>query len=73
MSFYMSKVSITQIGFALLCIGSVFMYSTQITDPYIVSKWLYTILFVLIITIYCSIRMLLGKSGKFNIQLFNHL
>ena len=49
MSFYMSKVSITQIGFALLCIGSVFMYSTQITDPYIVSKWLYTILFVLII------------------------
>lgn len=36
MSFYMSKVSITQIGFALLCIGSVFMYSTQITDPYIV-------------------------------------
>ena len=42
----MSKVSITQIGFALLCIGSVFMYSTQITDPYIVSKWLYTILFV---------------------------
>lgn len=61
MSFYMSKVSITQIGFALLCIGSVFMYSTQITDPYIVSKWLYTILFVLIITIYCSIRMLLGN------------
>ena len=43
MSFYMSKVSITQIGFALLCIGSVFMYSTQITDPYIVSKWLYTL------------------------------
>lgn len=65
----MSKVSITQIGFALLCIGSVFMYSTQITDPYIVSKWLYTILFVLIITIYCSIRMLLGKSVKFDIRL----
>ena len=69
MSFYMSKVSITQIGFALLCIGSVFMYSTQITDPYIVSKWLYTILFVLIITIYCSIRMLLGKSVKFDTRL----
>ena len=65
----MSKVSITQIGFALLCIGSVFMYSTQITDPYIVSKWLYTILFVLIITIYCSIRMLLGKSVKFDTRL----
>lgn len=65
----MVKVGIAQIGFILLCIGSVFMCSTQMTDPYIVSKWLCAILFFLVITMYCSIIILLGKSVEYDTRL----
>lgn len=49
-------------GWIILCATSIFPYSYSYTDPYIVPKWIAAISFALCLSVYCTIRMLIGKS-----------
>lgn len=51
-------IRLLHILFAVGCIGSMFIYSYQFTDPYIVPKWCLT-LFVLFGMLLCTITMVL--------------
>ena len=57
-------VIIIQYFIIILCIGGLFGYSQLLTDPYIVPKWLFVTFIVLVMGLYCSIRILQGKSVK---------
>lgn len=57
-----------QIAFLMVLISSIFIYSHQFTDPYILTKWLSTILVLLGMGLCCSIRMLIGKPLRINIS-----
>lgn len=57
-----------QVAFILVLISSIFIYSHQFTDPYILTKWLSTILVLLGMGLCCSIRMLIGKPLRINIS-----
>ena len=57
-------VIIIQYFIIILCIGGLFGYSQLLTDPYIVPKWLLVTFIVLVMGLYCSIRILQGKSVK---------
>lgn len=52
----------------MVLISSIFIYSHQFTDPYILTKWLITILVILGIGIYCFIRILMGKALRVNMS-----
>ena len=47
--------------FALLCVISIWSYSKQMTDYYILPKWLFTIGSILIFTLIISVKRLFGK------------
>lgn len=49
-------------GWTFLGIVAIFVYSHLFTDPYIVPKWLAVIWLALILGVYCSIRIVYGKS-----------
>lgn len=56
----------TQIACPLLLINSIFIYFHQFTDPYILAKWLGSVAIILLIGLYCSIKMIIGKSYRIN-------
>lgn len=56
-------------SFIVLCLAAIFVYSSLFTDPYIVPKWLFAILIILVMGIYGSVNTLLGKSVRMNTSL----
>lgn len=60
--------TIMQCFIVLLCIGALFVHSRLLTDPYIVPKWLFALLVVFCMGVYCSIRILLNKSVMINMS-----
>lgn len=48
--------------FVLVCIGSMFIYSYQFTDPYIVPKWCMALLVLFVMLLYTATIVLLRKS-----------
>lgn len=50
------------LGWTLLCMAAIFVYSHSFTDPYIVPKWLTVMWLVLILGVYCFIRIAYRKS-----------
>lgn len=63
------KSTVLLCNFIILCAGSVFVHSQQFTDPYIVPKWLFSIMVVLVIGAYCSLKLLLSKSIRVSLSL----
>ena len=64
------KQAVIQGSFVILCLVGVFLHSSRFTDPYIVPKWLFTILIILGVVIYGFSGTLLGKSVRMNTSLF---
>ena len=50
--------------FAVLCLGSLFAYSRQFTDSYIVPKWCFAAFLLLVILIYESVYILFCRQNK---------
>lgn len=50
--------------FAALCLGSLFVYSRQFTDSYIVPKWCFVVFILLVILVYEAVNILFGRRNK---------
>lgn len=50
--------------FAALCLGSLFVYSRQFTDSYIVPKWCFVVFILLVILVYEAVNILFGRQNK---------
>ena len=59
--------------FAVCCIGSLFVYSYQFTDVYIVAKWCLTLLISLVLLLYICIKVLLYKSVSVNMLMCGNI
>lgn len=57
-------VIIIQCFIIILCVGVLFGYSQLFTDPYIVPKWLFGMLIILVMGMYFSVKMSQGESVK---------
>lgn len=55
---------ITHVLFAIVCLGSLFAFSKQFTDPYIVPKWCFVVFVLLVIFVYEAVKSLFDKQNK---------
>lgn len=57
----------------LLCIVSIFAYSNNMNDTYVVPKWCYTILFFVLILIVWSVKKLFNQVFHFDILAISYI
>lgn len=57
-------IRISHCLFAILCLGSLFVYSRQFTDSYIVPKWCFVVFALLVMLVYEAVNLLFGRWNK---------